>query len=219
MDNMGFVLDYLARWGHFLFGIAWIGLLYYFNFVQGEYFKEADASARVDVFSKLVPRAMWYFRWAAAFTFLTGVYDAGVSPSGLDARHHGWRDARHADVPQRVADHLAESENHDCLQPTDQRGWASVTGGGSCCAEGGSSVSNERVVLDPDAVLHGCQRALRARRLTADKQLALIVALVIIAALELNAIFGKQGPLVTVRGVIVSGLALTVVLWAVVQLL
>ena len=48
--------------------------------------------------------------------------------------------------------------------------------------------------------------------LTADKQLALIVALVIIAALELNAIFGKQGPLVTVRGVIVSGLALTVVL-------
>jgi len=47
----------------------------------------------------------------------------------------------------------------------------------------------------------------------------LIVALVIIAALELNAIFGKQGPLVTVRGVIVSGLALTVVLWAVVQLL
>ncbi len=44
MDNMGFVLDYLARWGHFLFGIAWIGLLYYFNFVQGEYFKESDAS-------------------------------------------------------------------------------------------------------------------------------------------------------------------------------
>ena len=83
MDNMGFVLDYLARWGHFLFGIAWIGLLYYFNFVQGEYFKEADASARVDVFSKLVPRAMWYFRWAAAFTFLTGVWM-------LAYRHPGW---------------------------------------------------------------------------------------------------------------------------------
>ena len=40
--------------------------------------------------------------------------------------------------------------------------------------------------------------------LTADKQLALIVSLVIIAALELNAIFGKQGPLVTVRGVIIE---------------
>ena len=46
----------------------------------------------------------------------------------------------------------------------------------------------------------------------------LIVALVIIAALELNAIFGKQGPMTTVRGVIGSGLALTVLLWAVVEL-
>ncbi len=46
MDNLGFVLDYLARWGHFLFGITWIGILYYFNFIQGEYFKEADAPAR-----------------------------------------------------------------------------------------------------------------------------------------------------------------------------
>ena len=52
------LIDYLARWGHFLFGIAWIGLLYYFNFVQTEYFKEADPDARTDAFSKLVPRAL-----------------------------------------------------------------------------------------------------------------------------------------------------------------
>ena len=74
MDNLGFVLDYLARWGHFLFGITWIGLLYYFNFVQGEYFKEAEASSRVDAFTKLVPRALWWFRWGALGTFLTGAY-------------------------------------------------------------------------------------------------------------------------------------------------
>ena len=36
-------IGYLWRWGHFLFGIVWIGLLYYFNFVQTEYFKEAEA--------------------------------------------------------------------------------------------------------------------------------------------------------------------------------
>ncbi len=42
------LLDYLARWGHYLAGITWIGLLYYFNFVQGEYFKEAEASAKAD---------------------------------------------------------------------------------------------------------------------------------------------------------------------------
>ena len=70
---MDMIIDYLARWGHFLFGITWIGLLYYFNFIQGEYFKEADGDSRVDAFTKLVPRALWYFRWAAMFTFLTGV--------------------------------------------------------------------------------------------------------------------------------------------------
>ena len=58
---------------HILFGIAWIGLLYYFNFVQGEYVKIADPDAKADVFKKLAPNALWWFRWAALFTFLTGV--------------------------------------------------------------------------------------------------------------------------------------------------
>ena len=47
----------------------------------------------------------------------------------------------------------------------------------------------------------------------------LIAALVIIAALQANAIFGKQGPITTVKGVITSGLILTIVLWAVVDML
>ena len=58
---------------HILFGIAWIGLLYYFNFVQGEYVKVADPDAKADVFKKLAPNALWWFRWDALFTFLTGV--------------------------------------------------------------------------------------------------------------------------------------------------
>ena len=58
---------------HVLFGIAWIGLLYYFNFVQAEYVKIADPDAKADVFKKLAPNALWWFRWAAIFTFLTGV--------------------------------------------------------------------------------------------------------------------------------------------------
>ena len=58
---------------HILFGIAWIGLLYYFNFIQGEYVKVADPDAKADVFKKLAPNALWWFRWAALFTFLTGV--------------------------------------------------------------------------------------------------------------------------------------------------
>ena len=71
---MELFLDFLFRWGHILFGITWIGLLYYFNFIQTEYFKEAEEMARKDAVAKLVPRALWWFRWAAFFTFLTGLY-------------------------------------------------------------------------------------------------------------------------------------------------
>jgi len=58
---------------HILFGITWIGLLYYFNFIQGEYVKVANPDAKADVFKKLAPNALWWFRWAALYTFLTGV--------------------------------------------------------------------------------------------------------------------------------------------------
>ena len=58
---------------HILFGRAWIGLLYYFNFVQTEYVKVADPDAKADVMKKLAPNALWWFRWAAFFTFLTGL--------------------------------------------------------------------------------------------------------------------------------------------------
>ena len=70
MDEL---FNMLFRWGHILVGITWIGLLYYFNFVQTEYFKEAEEESRKDAVAKLVPRALWWFRWAALFTFLTGV--------------------------------------------------------------------------------------------------------------------------------------------------
>ena len=67
------VVEYLARWGHYVFGITWIGLLYYFNLIQGGYMAAASNEAKVDAFTKLVPNALWYFRWGAMLTFLTGL--------------------------------------------------------------------------------------------------------------------------------------------------
>jgi uncharacterized membrane protein len=68
-----FGIDFAFRWAHVVVGIAWIGLLYYFNFVQVPSFAEMDAAARSNVIDKLVPRALWYFRWAAAATVLFGI--------------------------------------------------------------------------------------------------------------------------------------------------
>ena len=66
-------INFLVRWGHLLFGITWIGMLYYFNFVQGGYFKEATAEALSDAKAKLAPSALWWFRWGAMATIVTGL--------------------------------------------------------------------------------------------------------------------------------------------------
>jgi uncharacterized membrane protein len=66
-------LAMLSRWGHFLAGITWIGLLYYFNFVQGAAFAEMDAAHRTGATTKLVPRALWWFRYGALLTVASGI--------------------------------------------------------------------------------------------------------------------------------------------------
>ena len=63
---------FLLRWIHFLAGITWIGLLYYFNLVQVPFFAETEAPVRTGAIQKLVPRALWWFRWGAMVTFLAG---------------------------------------------------------------------------------------------------------------------------------------------------
>lgn len=65
-------IELIFRWGHFLAGIMWIGLLYYFNFVQVPFLKTATPEAKADAFKNLVPRALFFFRWAAAVTWLFG---------------------------------------------------------------------------------------------------------------------------------------------------
>jgi uncharacterized membrane protein len=64
---------FLLRWFHFLAGITWIGILYYLNLVQTPYFAtDLGGQARSAMMRGLVPNALWWFRWGAMFTFLTG---------------------------------------------------------------------------------------------------------------------------------------------------
>lgn len=70
---MEFVQHGLVRWIHILAGVMWIGLLYYFNFVQTAALKSAAADGTAAGISKHVaPRALFYFRWAAVVTWLAG---------------------------------------------------------------------------------------------------------------------------------------------------
>ena len=69
---MGFELI-VDRWLHVLAGIAWIGLLYYFNFVQGPALAKAKADGTAaGITTHVAPRALLWFRWAAVVTWVTG---------------------------------------------------------------------------------------------------------------------------------------------------
>ena len=205
------VVDFLARWSHILFGITWIGLLYYFNFVQTEYFKEAEDTARVDAFSKLVPRALWYFRWAALLTFLTGLVMLGYRGS-----------ASTADI---IVGSVLGTLMLLNVWGIIWRNQKIVIASNQAVAAGGEA--------DPAAAEAAPKAALASRTNTlfsipmlwfmvasahmpsgsimANTQ-AIVICCVIIALLEANAIWGKQYTMTTVKGVIASGLVLTVVL-------
>jgi uncharacterized membrane protein len=69
----------LLQWLHVFFGITWIGLLYYFNFVQIPTMPTVPAELKPGVSKYIAPKALFYFRWGAAFTVLTGAILAYVN--------------------------------------------------------------------------------------------------------------------------------------------
>src|SRR6188474_2413194 len=67
----------IFRWLHIFFGVLWIGLLYYFNFVQVPTMPKVPAELKKGVTGYIAPSALFFFRWGAAFTVLTGLAIAG----------------------------------------------------------------------------------------------------------------------------------------------
>ncbi len=67
-------LHLLIRWLHVFAGIIWIGHLYFFNFVNIHFQGSLDDAAKKLVNPKLMPRALWWFRWGAMITFLAGLF-------------------------------------------------------------------------------------------------------------------------------------------------
>jgi uncharacterized membrane protein len=66
-------LEVLSRWIHVLAGVVWIGLLYFFNFVNIPFQGKLDGPTKKAVNPELLPRALYWFRWGAAWTWATGV--------------------------------------------------------------------------------------------------------------------------------------------------
>jgi uncharacterized membrane protein len=72
------ILQLLFRWGHVVAGIMWIGLLYFFNWVNGPFQGKIDGPTKKLFNPELLPRALYWFRWGAAWTWITGILLAGL---------------------------------------------------------------------------------------------------------------------------------------------
>ncbi len=119
----------LLRWIHFLAGIAWIGLLYFFNLVNVPFMKELDAATKGKIMPGLMLRALWWFRWAAVVTVLAGLALGPLVP----APEHAWlgeqspalhRHRRRAGLDhdaQRLGSSLAPPKAPDRLDKSQRR--------------------------------------------------------------------------------------------------
>lgn len=217
MDAIADLLPFLFRWGHIVFGVAWIGLLYYFNFVQGGYMAAASNDAKVDAFTKLVPSALWWFRWAAMLTFLTGVvllgyimaaFSVGILVGALMGTLMFLNVWTIIWPNQKVVIASNEAVRDGGEADPNQAGAAAK----ALLASRTNTLFSLPMLYFMVAHMHG-----GGARGTGDLAgWSLWVAIVIVLALEANALWGKLGPITTVRGVITSSLALTVVLGVVV---
>lgn len=219
----------ILRWIHFFAGVAWIGHLYYFNFVQGAFFNEIEAPVKNVAFSKLVPKALWWFRYGALFTFLSGLGmlaiqgaelkgDFFLTPYGL----YIWPGFLMGTIMllnvwlviwpnQKVL--IANAEN--------------ILKGGSANPEAAKAApkallaSRTNVLFSiPLLFFMGASRHLSISMGENFSPWAAIGTIsAIILLLEVNALKGKLGPMTTVKGVIHCGLGLLVVLYGLLEVL
>lgn len=223
--QLGALISFLFRFIHFFAGIIWIGILYYFNFVQTEYFKETDAAAKSSAISKLVPRALWWFRYGALFTFLSGLALAGYLGGTINFYI----------VTGMLLGTLMFLNVWLIIWPNQRIVIASndqVAGGGTAMPEAAGALAKAGLAsrtntlfsvpmlffMGASAHLTGVGRAPMSSDVGVST-LAIALCLLIIAALEFNAIKGKTGPITSIPGVIHCGIGLAAGLLVIMQYL
>ena len=209
-------IDYLAREAHILFSIIWIGALYYLICAEDAYLKDTDPTYGSDEFSTRVPGASRYLRYAALATFLTGGYM-------MATRHPRWT----IDVAVGASLGLLMLCNVWFITWPKQKTLTAhrrQSGRGSqmpakvaSAAARLAVASRTNLVLAIPTLIFMSASAHFPHGMVKNKLLALEVALGIAVAIELNAIFGKPGPMASSRGLALTCLVVTAVLWAVVQ--
>lgn len=234
MDAYMTEIQFLFRWFHLLAGVCWIGILYYFNFVQVPFFAETEANVRMGAISKLVPRALWWFRWAAMVTFLTGLVMVLLKMHQLRGAFfessYGW-----AITLGGLLGTMMWANVWFVIWPNQKVVIASAQGvvaGGTAlpeaaaCGRRAALTSRTNVVFSvPMLFFMGAASHLPLFAAVPENAAMVmpLVCLALIGAIEANALVGTQGPtkkpLDTIPGAIHAGFALTVVFFVLFKVL
>jgi uncharacterized membrane protein len=227
---------FILRWFHFLAGITWIGMLYYFNFVQTPFFATVEAPVRTGmVAGGLLSRALWWFRWGAMITFITGwlILLHRMGKMGMGAffeTSYGW-----AIFIGGMLGSLMWFNVWFVIWPAQQVVMASaqqVKGGGQAIPEAaargqraGFASRTNTVLSIPMLFFMGAAAHLPMfAGVTGTSKLGmLIVLLVVMAAAEYNAMVGTAGAgkkmLSTLNGTFWGGFVLTAILYFAIEIL
>jgi len=217
-------LLFLLRWFHFFFGVTWIGLLYYFNFVQGSFFAETDAATKSAAIQKLVPRALWWFRWGAMWTMATGITILAIRGHlggfGIFATSWGVSILTGAAMGLTMWYNvwfIIWPNQKIVIQSATQAasGGQALPAAAAAGAKAGLASRTNTLLSIPMLFFMGAASHLSFNLSDHSNFLALFICLAVLwVVIEGNAIKGKTGPLTTVKGVIHSGFALTAIIYA-----
>ncbi len=218
---------FILRWIHFMVGITWIGILYYFNFIQTPFFgSDLGGKARSPMIRGLVPNALWWFRWGAMLTFLSGWaiilirlhqgislsdgYMTRILTGGIMGTFM-WANVWFVIWPaQQVVIKSAEQV---------AGGGEAIAGAAARGARAGLASRTNTLFSIPMLFFMGAASHWPSLADGMNDAVYWLIAGVIILAVEINALVGPglvtQKPLATVSGTIHAGLALTVVLYLV----
>ena len=201
-------VEFLFRYFHVLAGIVWIGMLYYFNFVQTEYFKQAEAAAKADAMQKLAPRALAWFRYGALVTFLTGLgllHFSGALKSPITANS--------LIIVGALTGTFMFLNVWLVIWPNQKVVLGMKEGDKAAAAARAGLASRTNTLFSGPMLLGmvGWKNILVTQNLSAT---GLGAACALIVLLELNALFGRMGPMASVVGVVHLAIALAAVVWA-----
>jgi uncharacterized membrane protein len=218
-------LHYLIKWLHIFFGIMWIGHLYYFNFTQGTFLGATDAPTKSQVQQKLLPVALYWFRWGAMWTFVSGLLmlhtaskvgflinsDWGLKI--LTGAFFGILMFLNVWViiwpKQKVI--IANAENVD-------KGQAANPAVAALGAQALLASRTNTLFSIPMLFFMGAASHLPIQINMEKAGLWYVILAVIVGGLQINGMKGKLGPMASVKGVITCGFILTAVIYGLMEI-